>query len=164
MPDRNTVRCALLVTVALASACDSALTNLTAELPRRLGYSVSADESFVNDCGDRVTAKVSRLKWAPIGEVVVAVIPAGASAPSCYGDGPGLVTLWAADGLASQPWVSHRGPVSLLRGTSNGTAEVALGGGGSAFPVLRWSDATFEPTGRFAGEEEFGAGIILPAE
>ncbi len=125
---------------------------------------MSADESFVNDCGDRVMAKMNQVKWAPLGEVLVAVIPAGASAPACYGDGPGLVTLWAADGSGSQPWVTHRGPVSLLRGTSEGAAEVALGGGGNAFPVLRWSGATFEPTGRFAGEQEFGAGIILPAE
>jgi len=40
--------------------------------------------------------------------------------------------------------------------------EVALGGPGSDFPVLRWSGKGFEPTGRKATEAEFSAGIVLP--
>lgn len=146
--------------VVALSGCQPAASALTVELPRRLGYSVSADESFMNDCGDRVAAKVRQVKWAPLGEVLLAVIPAGANV-ACYGDGPGLVTLWAANGLGSQPLVSHRGFVSLLPGTTQGTAEVALGGGGSTFQVLRWNGSTFEP-GRVASEAEFSAGIMLP--
>jgi hypothetical protein len=123
---------------------------------------VDADESFVNECGDRVKAEVRRVKWAPLGEVVLAVIPAGANAPACYGDGPGLVTLWSADGEKSQPLVTHRGPVSLLAGSKESGAEVALGGGGSAFAVVRWNGWTFEATGRSVDEAAFSAGVVLP--
>jgi hypothetical protein len=162
MKKRHTMLVGLIVLAALASGCQPAPSSLASQLPRRLGYSVNADESFVNECGDQVTAQVRKVKWAPMDEVTLAIIPAGAGAPACYGDGPGLVTLWSADGSGLQPLISHRGPVSLLRSTGKAPAEVALGGAGGAFPVLRWNGSTFEPTGRMADEREFGDGIMLP--
>ncbi|MCC7182665.1 MAG: hypothetical protein IT509_03745 [Rhodocyclaceae bacterium] len=53
-----------------------------------LGDTAPAQRLFLCGC-------FCEVKWAPLGEVLLAVIPAGANV-SCYGDGPGLVTLWAA--------------------------------------------------------------------
>jgi hypothetical protein len=147
---------------ALLAGCQPGPPALTADLPARLGYSVGADDSFVNECGDRVIASVRTVKWGPGGEITFALIPAGSKAPACYGDGPGLVTLWSTDASQRAPLITHRGIVSLLPGTGKGPAEVALGGPGMAFPVLRWNGSGFESAGRTADEREFGTGLVLP--
>lgn len=147
---------------ALVSGCQPGSPDLTADFPARLGYAVNADGSFTNDCGDRVTASVRTVEWGPGGDSVVAVIPAGSNMPACYGDGPGLVTIWSTDKTQRQPWITHRGYVSLLPGSGKGTAQAALGGPGQSFPVMQWNGSAFESAGRAADEREFGTGLVLP--
>lgn len=135
---------------------------MSADLPARLGYTVGTDGSFVNDCGDRVNASVRTLKWGPRGESIVALIPAGPEAPACYGDGPGLVTIWSTDATQREPWIAHRGYVSLLPESGPDAPQAALGGPGQAFPVMMWNGSAFAPAGRAADEREFSAGVVVP--
>ncbi|MDZ4776718.1 MAG: hypothetical protein SGJ23_08035 [Alphaproteobacteria bacterium] len=128
-----------------------------------LELSSEADGRVTNACGDKVTLDVKRVDLGNLGNHLVVVVPAGTTAPACYGDGPGDVYVVRYLRTDFSVIFNGQGYIALLPNASTGIPDIALGGPGQAFPVHTFSRTRYVRTNRTISDATFArAATILP--
>ncbi len=128
---------------AAAQASDSAQAPAEALL-EAMGMPMDAQGQIVNDCGEKVTPSVHR---APLGGEVgtawLVVIGGGPNMLTCYGMTGMAITLLRAQGDAYTPIFQGAGHLAIMPTAHEGVKDIAIGGPGFEFPVLRWDGRTY---------------------
>lgn len=128
-----------------------------------LQLSANAQGQVRNECGDLVTPEFRPLDLGSgVGRAVAFIIGGGASAASCYGDGP-LIVVYRNAGGAWREIYQLRGGVMIILSTQHRSAnDVANGGPGFSFPVMEWNGETYAPANREVSDSGLGEARYVP--
>jgi len=145
--------------ISLASSANAA--PAVADLAKAAGMSINADGSIHNACDEDVTPLVSEIDFGgAVGTAELLVIPGGQAMPTCYGDVPGDMYLFATDSAGYRQIFQGGGYIMVLPTTQNGVHNFALGGPGMTFPVFSWDGTTFAPSGSISNDDLSGLGTL----
>ena len=156
--------CAVLAGAAdAASAPPSVAAADRSAILQAAGFAADAKGSIENECGEKVAPK-----FAPValgggaGDAVVLVIEAGPNTAGCYGDGPDL-RLMKREAQGFREIFAMRGGMLIVLPRKGATPrEIARGGPGFAFPLLRWNGVRYAETGRSVSDEDIGGADFFP--
>lgn len=144
---------------SLASSANAA--PATTDLAKAAGMTLNVDGRIRNACDEDVTPIVSDIDFGgAVGITSLLVIPGGEAMPTCYGDVPGDMYLFATDGEGYRQVFQGGGYIMVLPTTQNGVHNFALGGPGMIFPVFSWDGSTFVSSGSISNDDLSAMGTL----
>ncbi|MET0544889.1 MAG: hypothetical protein ABWZ40_01135 [Caulobacterales bacterium] len=128
-----------------------------------IGLAADAKGQVENECGEKVTPQILSADFGgPVGVAQIVIVPGGPNTITCYGDGPGLLTIVQRQGSAFKGIFTDRGGISILPSTHQGAHDISVGGPGFSFPVFSWNGAEYAPANKTISDTEFAKGQMLP--
>lgn len=156
----------LLLALALACAGPAAAGDVSpadkAAVLQAAHVTLDARGLVKNACDEKVAPTFTAVEIAGLGTTILMVLPGGPNTATCYGDGPGQLSLFQRTPAGFKLIFEAQGYIGVLATSTGGVRDIAVGGPGFSSPVYVWNGSAYAASRRTVSDAVYGAAPSYP--